>query len=178
MDRDGTLIKEKHYLSDIKDIEYLPNTFEGLKKLSDKYLLIIVTNQSGVARGYFTEEKVKEINKKIETDFFTNEILITETFYCPHYSKGIIPKYSINCNCRKPKTGLIEQAIKKYKIDISESYVIGDKDSDLLLALSLKCKSILIKNNNYENDVKPTFEANDLLDAANYVLEKGENNGK
>lgn len=170
LDRDGTIIEDKNYLSNIDDINFLEGTFEGLKKLQKEYLLIIVTNQSGVAKGYFNEKKVIEINKEIESQLYTNGVKILETLYCPHHKNGIIKEYSINCECRKPKTGLIEKVVKKYNIDLSNSYVIGDKDSDIQLGKNCKCKSILIRNNNYKNTIKPDFVSNNILEAANYIF--------
>lgn len=170
LDRDGTLIEEKNYLSNINDINFLEGAYEGLKKLQNEYLLIIVTNQSGVARGYFDELKVIEINKEIENQLQKEGINILETLYCPHHKDGIIKEFSIDCECRKPKTGLIEKAIKKYNINLSKSYVIGDKDSDIILGNNCKCKTILIKNNNYSNTINSNYIANNILDAANYIL--------
>ena len=164
LDRDGTLIEEKNYLSNKKDIKFLDGIFEGLKKLQKDYLLIIITNQSGVARGYFDEEKVIEINSEIKKQLLDHGVVITDIFYCPHHKDGIIDKYSIECNCRKPKTGLIDIAVEKYNIDLSKSYVIGDKDSDILLAKNTGCKSILVKNKNYTNEIKPNYVINNICD--------------
>ena len=174
LDRDGTLIEEKNYLSNKKDIEFLDGTFEGLKKLQKDYLLIIITNQSGVARGYFDEEKVIEINNEINKQLLEHGVVITDIFYCPHHKDGIIDKYSIECSCRKPRTGLIDIAVKKYNIDLSKSYVIGDKDSDILLAKNAGCKSILIDNNNYVSIEEKNFVAKNILEASDYILN---NNG-
>ncbi len=170
LDRDGTLIEEKSYLSNVSDIEFINGTIDGLKLLQDKYLLIIITNQSGVARGYFTEDKVREINQYIENKLLEKGIKITDTLYCPHYKNGIIKKYSIDCECRKPKTKLIDIAQKKYNINLNESYVVGDKDSDILLGRNANCKSILIKNSNYHNNEKSDYIASDILDAAKFIL--------
>lgn len=171
LDRDGTLIEEKNYLSNTKDIFLLDGVVEGLKKLQKEYKLIIVTNQSGVARGYFNEERIKGINLFIENLFMQYGINISKTYYCPHYKNGVIKEYSIDCNCRKPKTGLIDTAVKDFNIDLKKSYVIGDKKSDMELAENCGCKKIFIKNQNYEepNDVN-IFKANNILDAANYIL--------
>lgn len=170
LDRDGTIIEEKNYLSVVKDIKFLKGTFEGLKKLQNDYILFIITNQSGIARGYFDEKTVTEINVEIENQLLKQGVKITETFYCPHHKEGKIKEYSFECECRKPKTGLIEQAKKKYSIDLSKSYIIGDKDCDIQLGTNANCKSILIKNNNYESTKKPNYIAKNLLEAANYIL--------
>lgn len=170
LDRDGTLIEEKNYLSQISDIKILNGTIEGLKLLQKEFLLIIITNQSGVARGYFDENKVKEINNYLENKLLSNGVKITETFYCPHYKNGTIKKYSIDCNCRKPKIGMIQKAIEKYNIDLSKSYVIGDKDSDIKLAKNCGCKSILIKNNNYENMEQADYIVDNILEIVPNIL--------
>lgn len=170
LDRDGTIIKEKNYLSKVEDIEFLDYSFEGLKKLQNEFLLIIVTNQSGIARGYFKEETALLINDTIEKILLKNNIKITHTFMCPHHPDGVIKKYAIQCSCRKPKIGMIERAVEMYNIDLSKSYVIGDKDSDILLAKNCNCKSILIKNKNYVNKESCDYIANNLLEAANYII--------
>ena len=141
-----------------------------MKKLQDEYLLIIVKNQSGIARGFFKEETALLINKTIEEKLQEKGVKITATYMCPHYPDGIIKEYSIECLCRKPQTGLIEKAVKTYNINLFQSYVIGDKDSDLLLAKNCHCKSILIKNENYVNKMPSNYIANNLLEAADYVL--------
>lgn len=169
LDRDGTLIEEKNYLSDINDIHFLKGAFDGLKNLQKDYLLIIITNQSGVARGYFNEDTVISINNEITKQLLKHGVTITDTYYCPHHEKGIIKKYSIKCNCRKPNTGLIEKAVKQYNIDLSKSYMIGDKDSDILLAKNCGCKSILIKNDNYINKETSDFIAKDILEASKCI---------
>ena len=170
LDRDGTLIEEKNYLSNKNEIIFLDKVIEGLKLLQKKYLLIIVTNQSGVARGYFDENKVVEINNEINERLLRNNVIITDVYYCPHYKNGCVKKYSIDCNCRKPKTGMIDIAKKKYNIDLSNSFVIGDKDSDIMLAKNAGCKSILIENKNYINKEIPNNKCKNILEAANIIL--------
>ena len=172
LDRDGTIIEEKNYLSDVKQILLLENSVKGLKILQDNFLLIIVSNQSGVARGYFTEKEVNKVNEALLNMLEDQGVHISGVYYCPHYVNGVVEKYSINCNCRKPKTGLIDKACLDFSIDLNKSYVIGDKDSDIQLAKNAGCRSILIKNSNYLNKISPNYTAKDLYDAAKYILEK------
>lgn len=169
LDRDGTLIEEKNYLSDKKDIKFLDGVFDGLQILQQQFLLIIITNQSGVARGYFNEDKVIEINEEIKKQLRDHNINITDIFYCPHHIAGKIKKYSIKCNCRKPNTGLINIAVEKYNIDLSKSYVIGDKDSDIQLGKNAGCKTILIKNNNYINNIKADYSVSNFVEIINKI---------
>lgn len=170
LDRDGTIIEEKNYLSDKKEIIFLEGSFEGLKKLQQEYLLIIITNQSGVARGYFDEYIVEEMNTEIINQLSKKGVKITDVFYCPHYTDGKVKKYSITCDCRKPKTGLIKKAQILYDIDLKSSYVIGDKDSDIELAKNANCKSIFIKNNYYKSNKIPDFSVQNILEAAEVIL--------
>lgn len=172
LDRDGTIIEEKNYLLDVNQISLLENSVKGLKILQDSFLLIIVSNQSGVARGYFTEKEVNKVNEALLNMLEKQGVHISSVYYCPHYENGVVEKYSINCNCRKPKTGLIDKACLDFAIDLNKSYVIGDKDSDIQLAQNAGCRSILIKNSNYLNKIFPNHIAKDLYDAAKYIMEK------
>lgn len=171
LDRDGTIIEEKNYLSDVNQILLLENSVKGLKILQDTFLLIIVSNQSGVSRGYFTEKEVNKVNEALLNMLEKQSVHISGVYYCPHYENGVIEKYSINCTCRKPKTGLIDKACLDFAIDLNKSYVIGDKDSDIQLAKNVGCRSILIKNSNYLNKISPNYVAIDLYDAAKYILD-------
>lgn len=145
LDRDGTIIEDKNYLKEEKEIVLLPDVIEGLKLLQDKnYLLFIVSNQSGVARGFFDEKTVIKINKYLENLLLKKEIKIKETIYCPHLKDGKIKEYSIDCNCRKPKTGMVDILVKKYNIDLNKSYIIGDKLSDMELAKNCGCNYFLV----------------------------------
>ncbi len=135
LDRDGTIICERHYLSDLFDIKLLPGAKNALKLFkSAGFLLIVVTNQSGIARGFFDRQFVKSahrlINRKLEG-------AIDDFYVCPHSPEA-------RCNCRKPKTGMLRAAADKWKIDLSSSWVIGDKKSDIMLGRDNLMKTMLI----------------------------------
>lgn len=145
LDRDGTINIDKNYLYKIDDFEYLPGVKEGLKKLCDVgFLLIIITNQSGIGRGYYTEEDYLKLNDYLISDLDACGIKITDSFYCPHINDASVNRYRVECDCRKPKTGLFYRAIEKYNIDLSSSYAIGDRVRDLMICKDTGAKGFLV----------------------------------
>lgn len=148
LDRDGTINKEKHYLYKIEDFEFIPRCVEGLKKLQDLgYLIIIITNQSGIARGYYTEDDLNILNRWIVNELKKSNITISGIYYCPHHPEAEINKYRVNCSCRKPSLGLFFEAIKDFNIDLSLSYAIGDKIRDSAICEKSICRGYLIGHN-------------------------------
>lgn len=138
LDRDGTINYDKDYVHKIKDFEFIPRTFENLKRLQERYLLFIYTNQSGIGRGYYSEEDFLILNNHMLEEFKRRGIKISEVLYCPHAPED-------NCDCRKPKTGLLERVIEEYDIDRNLSYVIGDRDCDVKFGENAGMKTLLIK---------------------------------
>lgn len=132
LDRDGTLNVDVAYLYEIEKFQWIPGAKEALKFLVDNgYTLFVVTNQSGVARGYFPEEKVHELHAFIQNELAEVGVKIEKFYYCPHLPDGPIAKYAIECECRKPKPGMILQACQEYDIDKSQSFLIGDGKRDV-----------------------------------------------
>ena len=145
LDRDGTLIREVGYLRRPEQVELLPHTIQALHQLQDcGYRLIVVTNQSGVARGYFTEADVQAVHRHLTTLLLKAGIQIDAFYYCPHHPEGTIASYRRQCRCRKPSPGMIEQALREFAIDLSHSAVIGDKASDILLGKQMGLTTILV----------------------------------
>lgn len=148
LDRDGTINVEKNYLYKIEDFEFMEGVLEALKKLSDAgYLLIIITNQSGIARGYYTEKDYEILNSWLLETLVKSGINITASYFCPHLPDASVERYRTICNCRKPNTGLFEQAVKDFNIDLKKSFAIGDKIRDLAICEKSDCKGFLIGNN-------------------------------
>lgn len=146
LDRDGTINIEKDYLHKIEELEFEKNAIKALqifKKLG--YILIVVTNQSGIARSYFSEEDLHKFNEEMNNILKENEAGIDEFYFCPHHPEKGIGIYKKNCECRKPNNKLIEEAIEKYNIDRSQSYMVGDKFSDIQAGIKSKLKTILVK---------------------------------
>ena len=146
-DRDGTLIEDVGYLSRIDQVRIIPGVVDLCKKLQTSgFLLLVVTNQSGVARGYFDEKFVEKTNLFIKKLFFVEEVLLERFYYCPHHPKAKLKSYNQNCFCRKPAPGMLKMAATEFDLDLSQSLMFGDKRSDLEAGAAAGCKSFLIKN--------------------------------
>ena len=145
LDRDGTINVEKDYIYKSEDLVFEEGTIEALKIFKNLgYILIVISNQSGIARGYFTEEDLNIFNNNMNEILKRNGIEITEFYCCPHHPDGI-GEYKKVCECRKPNNKMIEDAIKKYNIAREKSYMIGDKTSDIGAGLKSNLKTVLVK---------------------------------
>ena len=176
LDRDGTVIVERNYLKDISQISLEKNVLPALKHLHQEgFLLILVTTQSGIARGYFSEETFQATNNYLVHLLLKEGIPITATFYCPHHpTEGLAP-YQKKCDCRKPKPDLIYQAQKAFNINLATSYMIGDKPSDIEAGQAAGVPSILVQSGYgrslYPKDLPPPdFIASDLLEAVQFIF--------
>ena len=149
LDRDGVINKEIGYLYKIKDFSFINNVFKACNYFqSVGYNLIIITNQSGIARGYYKEEDFHRLNKWMLEQFTCNGIKILDIFFCPHNPNA-------GCNCRKPKPGLLLEANKKYGIDMKKSWMIGDKEVDVSAANSAGItNTILVKTGHKIDETK------------------------
>lgn len=145
-DRDGTLIEDSHFLSHPDQIEWIPGVLEALKFLKTQDIsVLVVTNQSGVARGYFPVEAVEAVNDKMRRDAEAATGAIADFYYCPHYPQGQVIEYSCVCECRKPSPGLFLQAIAHHSLDPTRCWAIGDRLRDLEPGLQLGMKAFLVK---------------------------------
>ncbi len=173
LDRDGTINEEKGYINDLSRLKLLPKVAEALKILKDNgFKLIVITNQSGPARGYFPEELVFKANELLQKRLQKKGVSIDEFFVCLHHPND-------NCPCRKPKPGLILKALERYPIDFSKSYLIGDKIIDIETAQNIGIKGILVLTGYGKGElkyvapqkkIKPYFVANNLKEAAEFIL--------
>jgi D-glycero-D-manno-heptose 1,7-bisphosphate phosphatase len=135
LDRDGTLITDAGYLNQLSQIRLFTATAKALKLLRKKgFRLFVVSNQSGVARGYFPVGMVESANRRIRSLLKGKGAEVDAFFYCPHYPSGKVKLFAKACLCRKPKPGMIRQAARRYAVDLKHSYMVGDKLDDLLLA--------------------------------------------
>lgn len=140
LDRDGVLIEDMHYNCDTKKIFINLNLVPILLELQKDYKIIIVTNQSGVARGYFTMQDVDNFNNNLIKKLKELKVIIDDCFVCPHHLDGKVKEYAISCNCRKPDIGMLIKAKKKHNICLGESFLIGDKKSDIMCGKRAKLK--------------------------------------
>ena len=145
IDRDGIINEDTGYPYKPDHILFRPEIFDICRAAQQKgYLLIVITNQAGVAKGKFSEEDVRSLHAWIKDQFKARGIDIAAFYYCPHHKDGVVPEYAKTCNCRKPKPGMIEQAQRDFQIDIPGSLVIGDKVSDRIDYPGLR--SLIVKS--------------------------------
>lgn len=175
IDKDGTLIHDVPYNVDPDRIVLYTGTIRALADLKERgYLLIIISNQAGVAHGYFEERALEAVKERL--GILLGDVGIDGFYYCPHHPQGAIECYTLNCDCRKPQPGMILQAAQDFQVDLSQSWMIGDILSDVEAGNRAGCKTILIDNGNETewemNSLrKPTFIAKGLVQASQLILE-------
>ncbi len=179
LDRDGVVIQEKNYLSTPEDVELIPGTAEALKLLkSAGYCCIVVSNQSGVARGYYSEDSIKLVHGRIDELLAESGAEIEAYYYCPHHPDGKVEEYTGNCDCRKPEPGMFIQAANEHDIDLGESIMVGDKLSDIRAAENAGCKTAYMVRTGHgeveisEKDTSGIIIAADILDAVKKFLKE------
>ena len=146
IDRDGTLIEDEHYLADPGKIKFLPGALEAVRKLKKAgFVIVVVSNQSGVARGFYPVETVDLIDGHLRRMMREADCEPDDMRYCPHYPDGDVPEYSKPCRCRKPKPGMLEEAASNLRIDVKRSYMIGDKYSDVLCGRAFGSATVLVR---------------------------------
>ena len=165
LDRDGTMAKDVHYCRRPEDFKLFPNTAKAIKLLNEHgFKVIVVTNQSGIARGYFTKETLAQIHEKMKSDLAKEGAWIDGIYYCPHHPDD-------NCDCRKPKPKLVLQAVRERDIELKHSFVVGDLEMDVGLGKAVGCKTILLRDSPQEDmSISPDYIVSDLLEATQLML--------
>ena len=180
IDKDGTLVEDIPYNVDPKLLRFTEGAVDGLIKLRSRgYLLILVSNQSGVAHGYFREEALRHVEEKIQEMLSPFGVWLDASFFCPHHPQGRILPYSRICECRKPQPGMILKAAEQLTIDLKASWMIGDILNDVEAGTRAGCKTILIDNGNETEWVisekrQPTATARNLGEAADLIIHQYE----
>jgi rfaE bifunctional protein nucleotidyltransferase chain/domain len=177
-DRDGTLIEEVSYLDAIERIRLFPYSVEAIRLLRRAgYAIVVVTNQAGVARGFFDEAFVESTHRHIGERFAQAGAPIDAFYYCPHYASGSRPEYAVDCACRKPAPGMVERAVEELGIDPRRSFVVGDRWLDVKLAQNVGAQGILVRTGygthsaNYpEDDVRPAAVVDHVFAAASWIV--------
>lgn len=145
LDRDGTINVERDYLYRLEDFAFIPGVPQAIKALKAAgYLVIVVTNQSGVARGYFGTAEVERLHTHIQTELAAVGTAIDAFYYCPHHPQQGVGSYRVDCDCRKGRPGMLLQAARDHAIDLAHSYMIGDKEADVEAGRAAGCTPILV----------------------------------
>lgn len=146
VDRDGTLVVDKHFLSDPDQIEFIEGSVEALKHVQELgFKIVIVSNQSGVARGLFDVSAVERVNARLLQMLAQKGVEVDAVYYCPHLAEGTVAEYSITCDCRKPAPGMLEEAALQLGIDLRRSYAAGDKLDDIFLGYTTAVTTLLVR---------------------------------
>ncbi|MBQ7731019.1 MAG: HAD family hydrolase [Lentisphaeria bacterium] len=175
-DRDGVIIEEADYIHDPALVRLCPFAAEAVRAMHDAgRLVIVVSNQSGIARGYFTEADLKAVDARMNELLEAEGAHIDATYYCYHHKKGVIPEYAIDCDCRKPKPGLFLRAAKDLDIDLAASFMIGDKESDLEAGLNAGCRGVALVRTGHGvhqniEKIPQAVDVGDVLTAAKELL--------
>lgn len=187
LDRDGVITKEPpHYAHKIEQLELISKSAEAIKLLNESgFKVIVVSNQSGVARGYYEEKDVENYNNAMKNELKKQGAYIDAIYYCPHYPEATIKEYKINCDCRKPKPGMLKRAEKDLDLDLKCSFLIGDKVSDIEAGFGAGCKTILVLTGqgndvlkkNLKMKIKPNYISKDLY-AAIQIIKRNNKNDK
>ncbi len=182
LDRDGTLNEEMGYVNHLDRFVLLPRVGQAIRLLNEHgFKAVVITNQSGVARGYFTESLLHQVHQRMEDLLKKEGAHLDGIYYCPHHPDAGTPPYRQKCRCRKPDTGLVETAVKELGVDCSKSYVIGDRGAELEFAHRIGAKGILVLTGygkgewEYCGDqwkVKPIHVALDLYEAVQWILQR------
>jgi len=188
LDRDGTLIEDTGYLRDPLGVRILPGVAEGLRMLSAKgYILAVLSNQSGLARGKFTRDEMEAVHMAFLEKFKKERVVFDAVEYCPHYPLGVVEEYRKECSCRKPGAGLAEIVLCRLKIlDACRRWMVGDKLSDIELGIRLKARTVLVETGYGASELKeverlgivPETVLPGMLEAAQWILSEDNNSPK
>ncbi len=181
LDRDGTINIEKDYLHKIEEFEFIPGAEESIGRLNRAgFKTIVVSNQSGVARGLFGVTSIHQIHDYLQRELRKKGAWIDAFFYCPHHPDGTIPEFSIVCDCRKPNVGMVQRALKKWDLDMEKSYVIGDHGSDMVLGKNIGATTIFVRTGHghheeerlKETGITPDCVAPSIVEAVDFIFSR------
>ena len=162
IDRDGTINVDRGFLYRIEEFAFIPGTFEALHRLQKaKIKIYIITNQSGIAMGSYTEADYHGVTEYMLNQLGKEGITIEEVLYCPHHPQGTVPQYRKNCNCRKPQTGMLESIIRRGAFKTEDLALIGDKNSDIEAGNRLGIRTYLVETG-YGRQEKETTKAHQV----------------
>ncbi|HEY9723009.1 MAG TPA: HAD family hydrolase [Oscillatoriaceae cyanobacterium] len=179
LDRDGTLNVEAGYIRNLDDLRLMPGAADAIRRLNAVGVpAILATNQSGPARGYYPESWVQALNARLMSLLAAEGAHLDDVFYCPHHPEGVVEAFTQDCRCRKPETGMLEDAAAKHGLDLSACYMIGDKSTDVEVGQRAGCRTVLLRSGfgeqvlagTYQWPVEPDHIALTVVEAIDWVL--------
>jgi D-glycero-D-manno-heptose 1,7-bisphosphate phosphatase len=181
IDRDGTLAHEVGYVNDVSRFRLFPWSIEAVRLINRSgYLAVMVTNQAGVARGYFPEPAVREVHERLQAALADGAARLDGIYYCPHHPDAGEPPYRQDCDCRKPRPGLLTRAASDLGIDLARSWVVGDRQGDLQVAWAVGARGVMVKTGYGRGELRhhapswarqPDLVAEHLLEAVSRILD-------
>lgn len=170
LDRDGVINKDYGYVGRISDFEFLPRTIEALAKLKAQgWMLVLVTNQSGIARGMYTEQDFHELTAYMQQILQTHHAEFDRVYFCPHHPEASIEAYRQDCSCRKPKPGMLFQAAEELHIDLESSWMVGDHASDLKAAAAAGVGHLVLVGEHISSELPKYPQATSFADLAAFA---------
>lgn len=179
LDRDGTINVEAGYIRKLEDLNLMPGAGAAIKRLNDLGVpVVLATNQSGPARGYYPETWVHALHERLVSLLAAEGAHLDDIFYCPHLPDGTVPEYTQDCRCRKPEPGMLEDAAAKHGYDLPLSYMVGDKSTDVDVGRRAGCRTVLLRSGygeqvisgTYQWQVAPDHVADTLVEAIAWVV--------
>jgi D-glycero-D-manno-heptose 1,7-bisphosphate phosphatase len=179
LDRDGTMIHEVQFLRRYEDVTWFPSTIDAIRLLNRAgFLVCVTTNQSGIGRGLYSEADVLQIHARMTDALVTSDARIDAWFYCPHHPEAAVEALRQVCECRKPSTGMIQSASRQFAIDLSRSFVVGDRITDVGLAARAGARGVLVRTGYGENTIREhdgvvpgaSLVAENLMQATAWIL--------
>ena len=175
-DRDGVVIEEENYLADPRKVRLCSGVPQAIRLAREAgYRVVVVSNQSGIARGYLTPDDLKKVSARMDELLRDQGVFIDRTYYCFHHPHGSVKEYAVDCPCRKPKPGMLLQASQELQLDLAASFMIGDRISDLEAGIRAGCRAVALVRTGYGQEQDLTgfpdvCDARDVLDAVRQLL--------
>ncbi|MDG1737037.1 MAG: D-glycero-beta-D-manno-heptose 1,7-bisphosphate 7-phosphatase [Paracoccaceae bacterium] len=175
IDRDGVINVERDYVGSLEEFEFIDGAISGLRLLQNSgFLLIVITNQAGIARGFYSEKNFHDLTRSMNQMLAQNGVDITEVFFCPHHPVAGVGQYKQDCKCRKPKPGMIFEAASKHNIDLTQSVLVGDKITDIQAGLASGIENNLLVESGHDlsesGRVMAMATCADLFQAASLIV--------
>lgn len=177
LDRDGVITQEPpHYAHELSQLKLIPKSADAIRLLNENgFVVIVASNQAGIAHGYYREEDAILFHQAMKENLAKEGAYIDAIYYCPHHPEAKIERYRVDCNCRKPKPGMLTRAESELNIDLKQSFIVGDKLSDIEAGKRAGCKTIMVRTGYgveelKSNEIDCDYVANDLHDAVQHIL--------